>query len=135
MNDSRRKFLKAFGISLPVSLSGCNSLSLDGQQEYVPVVMENDHTESHMMSTAITTIPDRGLGFTEYFSEVWLVESGGTHTFNEGLAFTDYEPDLMVLTVLDDETARRTEFSFDFDLRELRISVTENGEIDVQSRN
>lgn len=77
--------------------------------------------------------PDTGLGFTEYFTETWLVDASGEHSFEDGLAFTDDEPELMVLAMLEDETSKRAQFRFDFDLAELRVRVTEAGDIAVES--
>lgn len=134
MNRSRRNALRLLGTGLMGGLAGCSSLTSGDKQEYAPVVLENNHNTPHMMSVSITTIPDEGLGFTEYFSDTWLVDSGGEHTFEEGPAFTDYEPELMALVVLENETAKRTEFSFSPDLTELRVLITEKGEIEVQSR-
>lgn len=130
---SRRNALHLLGTGLVTGLAGCSAVPFGSEQEYAPVVLENDHDRKHMMSVTVTTVPEGPGGFTEYFSDVWLVEAGEEHAFEEGLAFTDHQPELMVLVVLEDETAKRAEFSFDFDLEELHVVVTEAGEIAVQA--
>jgi|AntDeeMetagen285_2_1112576.scaffolds.fasta_scaffold00126_1 hypothetical protein len=135
MNSCRRNTLCLIGTGLMGGLAGCSSLTFGGKQEYAPVVLKNNHNTPHMMSVSVTSIPDEGLGFTEYFSDTWLVDTGGKHTFEEGIAFPDFGPKLMALVVLENETAKRADFSLSSDLTELRVLVTENGEIKVDSQN
>lgn len=131
MGTGRRNVLRLFGAGLVAGLSGCGIFGAGNKQEYAQLTMENNH-EPHMMSVAITTIPDAGSGFTEYFSDVWFVDAGDEQTFEKGLAFTDHEPELMALVVLDDETASRKQFTFTSDLSELRVVITDRGQIELQ---
>lgn len=85
-----------------------------------------------MISMSITDPPDVGSGWTEFFSDTWHLAPGGEHTFEESLAVPDSPVEVMVLVVLEDETAKRAEFSLDFELHELRVVITENGQIKIQ---
>ena len=125
MNHSRRNTLILLSTGLMSGLAGCSSFN----QEYAPIVLNNNHNKPHTMSISITSIPDDGPGFTEYFSDAWLVDSGGEHTFEEGLAIPDYGPELMILVMLENGIEKRTELLFSF--TKLKILITENGEIEV----
>lgn len=130
MGKSRRRALRVLGGGTVVGLSGCTGI-IGGQQEYAAVVMESRHSDPHMISAAVTTLPDEG-GYTEYFSDVRLVRPGDSYEFDEGLAHSDYEPELMALVSLENETVERTDFTFDFDTEELRVTVSESGEMEIQ---
>ena len=134
MNLSRRQVLRILGSGSIAGLAGCSSLSSRGTQNNAPVILENNGNTSHQITVSVTTIPDDGVGFTEYFCGTWLVESDSEHAFEEALTFTDHEPDLMVLVVLENESAKRSEFSFGLDLIELRVTISENGEIKIQAK-
>jgi hypothetical protein len=86
-----------------------------------------------MVSVAVTTVPDEG-GYTEYFSDVRLVRPDDSYEFDEGLAHSDYEPELMALVSMENETVKRTDFTFDFDTEELQVTILESGEIEIQPR-
>jgi len=86
-----------------------------------------------MVSIAVTTVPDSG-GYTVYFDETRLVRSNDSYEFDEGLAHSDYEPELMALVSLENETVERTDFTFDFNMKELEVTILESGEIRIQPR-
>jgi len=102
-------------------------------QEHIPVVLENQHDRKHMLSVSITSIPDEMSGFTTYFDETWELSAGESRTYNDedGLTLGDYGPEVMALAVLDDETTTRSDFGLGFDLDEIRVFITANGDIEV----
>ncbi|RJT07031.1 hypothetical protein D3261_03140 [Halococcus sp. IIIV-5B] len=93
----------------------------------------NNQNTPHQVTLSITTIPDEGGGFSNYFTGTWLVTSNSEHTFEKELMFTDFEPELMALVVLDDGTRTRTDFTFSLDLTALRIIIADE-DIHVQPR-
>ncbi len=134
MKYTRRNTLRAIGTGGLLGLAVCSSITSGADQEYAPVVLRNDHSSKHMMSVAITTVPKVKSGFTEYFSEVWHLRPGNDKRFEQGLAFTDYEPELTALVALEDETTKRSDFSFDFDLRELQVVITEEKNVEISPK-
>lgn len=134
MPSSRRGVLQMGGTALGVAMAGCGSFPI-GRPIYVPIVLQNNHHIPHMMSISITSlIPDVGSGWTEFFTDTSYLEPGDEETFEERLAVPDAPVQVMALVVLEDETAKQEEFSLDFELRELRVLITENGQIRIQPR-
>lgn len=130
MTSSRRNFLQLGALGAVSALSGCTT-SFGNSQESAAVVVENNHDTVHLLSVAVSTQPDDGGGYTEYFSETLQIQSGERETFEQGLAFTDYAPNLFAMTMIDDETTSTTEFELGLDVQELRVQITENGQIQM----
>lgn len=126
---SRRNLLQLLGSGLTIGFTGCSTLSSGGEQEYAPVVFENNHDVRHTMSVAVTEEPEDGS--TVYFSEARLIVPDDDYEYEEGLAFSDHEPDVMALVVLENETTKRANFLFDYNLNELKIVISEDGQIQV----
>lgn len=129
MDLSRRALLQIGCGGAISSLAGCNFEG--GPSEYAPIVVENNHDAVHAVSIAILTPPEGSGGYTEYFSKALQIQSGEEETFDKGLAFTDYEPNLLAMVMIDDETTMTSEFSFDFDLQKLQVQITDAGQIQI----
>lgn len=128
MPSSRRNFLQLGGLGAVAALSGCTFFG--DSQEHAAVVVENDHDTAHLLSVAVSTPPDDG-GYTEYFSETLQIQASESETFDQGLAFTDYPPSLFAMAMIDGETTQTTEFELSRDVQELRVRITESGQIEM----
>lgn len=129
MRSSRRRFLHLGGISSVAALSGCTSFG--GPQGYAAVVVENNHDSTHVISMAVSSQPDENAGYTEYFSEMIYLQAGERERFDEALTFTDYVPRLLAMAVTDSETTATTNFDLRRELEELRVEITDAGELQM----
>lgn len=136
MDISRRTTLAALATGATTGLAGCSSLTFGGKQEYTPVVLENNHDAPHMMAFTIVSIPDNpNGGFTVGTSDAWYVTPGDSHSFPEAILVGDVSPASMtVMVVLEDETAKRARFQMDGPDDAPHITVTEAGDITVETR-
>lgn len=134
MSTSRRKLLGMLGTGVMVTTAGCSAVSILDTSEYVPVRLVNEDDVRHMMVAAVTSTVDGGSGASLYFDESWQLEPGEEKVYPEALSLLDYQPELLALVLLEDETASSSTFDLEYDLEELRITITESGEIDVQAR-
>lgn len=129
MELSRRGLLRLGGVGAVCSLAGCSRVG--GPSEYVPVVVENSNEAVHAISLSVISPPDETGGYTSYVSEVVQLGPGERETFDEALALTDFQPELLAMAMTDDETTETATFSLDVDLRELVFRITDGGQIRI----
>ncbi|MFC5974011.1 hypothetical protein ACFPYI_22045 [Halomarina salina] len=127
---SRRRVL-ALGATASVSaLAGCTDYVFGGPQEYLPVVVENNHDELHRMMFSVTSEFTGEVGSSEYFIDWRQLSSGEQYRFDEGVPYTDYSPMLTAMATLEDGTFGRVEFEF-YEFEELRFRVTSEKTLDI----
>lgn len=129
MRLQRRTLLQFGSVGAVSSLAGC---SFVGSAEYVPVVVENDHSTKHAISIAIITPPEGSGGYTSYASETLQLDVGESETFDEALTLTDYPPNVLAMMMTDDETTGTAEFELRAELQELRFRITGEGRIRIR---
>lgn len=130
MRPTRRRTLALLGTGVSLGLSGCSW----GQEGAVSVVLENRDDTRHLLSATVTSIPDGQGGYTPYYDETQQLDPGEGNTTQNAIPFTDHEPEIMVLAVMENESARRADIELSYDLEELRVSITEDEQVEIETR-
>lgn len=130
MGYRRRELIGLFVAFFSTYISGC-VFAPSESPGYIPIVVENQSSQSHITTISITSAPSEGGGYTKYFCDATHLSPSETEEFSDGVTVPDFEPNVIAIVALENENSKSDTFRISSSLREIIITINSKEKIQV----